>query len=242
MKKTILYVVSIIILTILLVFGFRAPKTSNNNTSPGAEDKNNNLNIDADSKGVVENLIGDGNSEKNVESGKKSATEQTNDTSSPPAQKVSPQELKRVLAGFPVPEKTELSFDAYRAFRRNNLVDLSEWDESQIASAPALQVIGNGARAYFKVDLKDAGEVLNFLANPNINTNGWRYEIGFKDDVIEHRPEFKDGALYAGKEKMERGKQIAYALSRDKYFGTWTVFQPRFDDGFLVVYVDIIKE
>lgn len=244
-KKIIIYIAFIVILAVLLVLGFRAPQTSQkNNPLAAPETKNSDLKIDANTGNIVEDFRGDAqtkddniaapNQEKQISGEQKSV-----DTT---ASNISKQELDSALAGFPIYEKAELSFDGYRAFRKNNLVDLKEWDESQVVGVPPLQVIGSGARAYFKVNLKDVKEFLDFYSKDNLNINGWRYEGDFKNDIVEHKPEFKDNSLFAGSEKIERGKHISFALSKDKYFGTWTVFQPRFDDGFLVMYIDIIKE
>lgn len=243
MKKTIFYVLAIIIVAVLLVLGFKTPRTTKNTSEPlTASNQKKSTKLDAQAE---DGIFGFNNNKEDLPQEEDSGLpfdrkEDVNKAPVPPP--VSPAELNSTLAGFPLYEKAELSFDAYRAFRKNNLVDLKEWNESQIENTPALQVIGNGARAYFKVDLAHAKDLLEYYSNSNINTNGWRYEGSFKEDVVNHKPEFKDNALYAGDEKIEQGKHIAYALSKDKHFGTLTIFQPRFDDGFLVMFVDVTKE
>lgn len=243
-KKIILYACIVIILALLLVLGFKAPKTSNKDSkTPVAtqqeKQEKNSPDIDARAESSIFDF-GDTaplDTKENKETPKEPADEVTQ-----PTEPVSQAELNQILAGFPLYEKAQLSFEAYRAFRRNNLVDLKEWDEAQVAGTPPLQVIGNGARGYFKVDVKDAKELLEFYSKSNLNINGWRYEGSFKEDIVNYKPEFKDNSLYAGSEKVERGKDISYAITKEKYFGTFTLLQPRFDEDFLVMYVDVTKE
>lgn len=243
MKKTLLYVIIIVVLAVLLVLGFKAPRTTKNNSSAPTVQKTENKKqqketpkIDANAQDNILNL--DNFEQSEIDKKKEEEVKEKNESIKP----VSSGELNSALSGFPLSDKTELSLEAYRAFRRNNLVDLNEWDEAQVAGTPALQVIGNGARAYFKINLKDAKDALEFYSNQNINTNGWRYDGSFKEDVVNHKPEFKGGTLYAGEEKIEKGKHISYALSKEKHFGTVTFFHPRFDDDFLVMFVDVTKE
>ena len=59
-KKIIIYIAGIIILTILLVLGFRAPKTSQKNTPPIAPETNNDLKVDANTGNIVEDFRGGG--------------------------------------------------------------------------------------------------------------------------------------------------------------------------------------
>lgn len=243
-KKIIIYIALIVILAVLLVLGFRAPQTSQKNNPLAAPKTSNDLKVDANTGDIIEDFRNNTEAQDNKTIPSVKEERISGEPKQPTASQlnISKQDLNSALAGFPLYEKAEFSLDGYRAFRRNNLVDLKEWDESQVAGTPALQVIGNGARAYFEVNFKDAKEFLDFYSKDNLNINGWRYESDFKNDIVEHKPEFKDGSLFAGNEKIERGKHISFALSKDKYFGTWTVFQPRFDDGFLVMYIDVIKE
>lgn len=240
-KKIILYAGIVIILALLLVLGFKAPKTSKTNSKTPVVKQQEKVSPDIGARAGSSIFDFEDTAPLDTKEDKEIPKEPEDEVIQP-AEPVSSAELNQVLAGFPVYEKAQLSFDAYRAFRRNNLVDLKEWDEAQVAGTPPLQVIGNGARGYFKVDIKDAKELLEFYAKSNLNINGWRYEGSFKEDVENHKPDFKDNSLYAGKEIVEKGKNISYALTKEKYFGTFTVLQPRFDDNFLVVYIDVTQE
>lgn len=247
-KKVILYAAIIVILAVLLILGFKAPQTSRNKkagdevTESSNSKTKNDSGIKAEAEDTLDIWNGEFSNNKEDEPEKDAKKDSlASQSQAIREEKKAATDLKEALFGFPFRKQLEPSSDAYRAYKRNGLVELKEWDEAQVEGVPPLQVIGQGARAYFKVESKDAKEAVGYYANSNINVNSWRYEGSFKEDIVNHKPDFKDNSLYAGDEKVERGKHISYALSSDKYFGTVTFFQPRFDDGFIVMFVDVMK-